>query len=76
MLDDNDVIEKAAGQFRLALTGIFIPFELYGHDVFIPSAIGQIMELLRVYTERVVEGIDVPYPHFNGRSEGMYHPDD
>lgn len=75
-MSDEDIIEKAAGQFKLALNGIFVPFELYGHDVFIPSAIEQIMELLTVYTERVVEGMDVPYPHFNERNEGMYRPDD
>ena len=75
-IDDNDVIEKASSQFQLALSGIFVPFEGYGHDVFIPSAIRQVMELVRIYTERVIAGSDTPNPHFNQKREPTYKPDE
>ena len=51
--------EKAIGQFKLQLNGVFQPFHGYGHDVYIPESINQITELaLRLH--RRLNGEDIP----------------
>lgn len=74
---DKEEFEKARGQFRLALNGVFIPFEHYGHSVFISGAIYQIMKLLEVYTDKIA-GVDRPYPQYknSSRYQDIYRADD
>ena len=51
--------QKAIGQFRLQLNGVFAPFHGYGHDVFIPEAQDAVVELALALHERL-NGKDIP----------------
>ena len=51
--------QKAVGQFRLQLNGIFTPFHGYGHDVFILPAIDEVTRLTEDFGLRV-RGVDKP----------------
>ena len=51
--------DKAVGQFRLQLNGIFEPFRKYGLAEFIPGAIKEIVELAEDFGLRV-RGVDKP----------------
>ena len=55
----DDEYQKAKGQLRLQLNGVFIPFHGYGHDTFIPEAINQVIELAEDFGLRV-RGVDKP----------------
>ena len=51
--------EKAIGQLRLQLNGAMQPFHGYGHDVFIPQAVEEIISLSLKLHERL-SGKDLP----------------
>lgn len=51
--------EKAVGQFRLQLNGVFQPFNGYGMNIFIPEAIEAIIRLA-LQLHRRLNGEDVP----------------
>jgi len=54
--------EKAIGQFRLQLNGVFEPFcgkVHYGQNVFVPQAIEEIIELSLKLHNRL-NGVDMP----------------
>lgn len=51
--------QKAEGQLRLQLNGVFEPFKCYGLDIYIPGAIEEIMHLSRQFGKRV-RGKDAP----------------
>ena len=51
--------QKAIGQFRLQLNGVFEPFNCYGLDVFIPGAMTEIIKLTEDFSLRV-RGYDKP----------------
>jgi len=51
--------EKAIGQFKLHLNGVFQPFHGYGHDVYIPESINQITKLA-LQLHRRLNGEDIP----------------
>ncbi len=50
-------IDKALGQFRLALNGVFIPFSMYGLQAHIPEAIETIIQLALIMHSRLL-GVD------------------
>lgn len=50
---------KALGQFRLALNGVFLPFNCYGLQDLVPGAITQTINLTEDFSLRV-RGIDKP----------------
>ncbi len=52
--------DKLDGKARLALNGIFRPFDTHGLGVFIPGAIEDTMKLLRWYHEQM-SGDDKPF---------------
>lgn len=43
---------KAVGQLRLALNDVFQPFNELGHQVFIPGAITEVIELAEKFAMR------------------------
>lgn len=49
--------QKAVTQLRLNLSGVFKPFSLYGQDIFIPSAIAEVVKLCEDFGLRV-RGVD------------------
>jgi len=51
--------QKAIGQFRLQLNGVFKPFGLYGLDVMVPQAIDETVTLALKLHDRL-NGLDVP----------------
>ena len=51
---------KAIGQFRLQLNGVFAPFHGYGHDIFISEAIEEVVKLALILHRRL-NGEDIPY---------------
>ena len=51
--------DKAIGQFRRQLTGVFAPFDTYGLGVFIPGAIEEAARLAEDFGLRV-RGMDKP----------------
>jgi len=51
--------EKAVGQLRLQLSGVFKPFMLYGLGVFIPGAVDEAVRLAEDFSLRV-RGVDKP----------------
>jgi len=51
--------DKAKGQLRLQLNGVFQAFNLYGLHIFINGAIDEIMELAEQFGRRV-RGDDIP----------------
>jgi len=51
--------DKAVGQLRLQLGGVFDPFRKYGMDLFIPGAIVECTKLAEDFGLRV-RGIDKP----------------
>lgn len=55
----DDMYEKAVGQLRLNLSGVFVPFDLYGQDVFIPAAIDEVVKLCEDFSLRC-RGVDKP----------------
>lgn len=57
--------EKAIGQFRLQLNGVFTPFRVYGLDVFIPGAVDETIQLALQLHERL-NGKDVPILYQKG----------
>lgn len=48
---------KAVGQLRLQLNGVFVPFKVYGLDVFVPGAIAEVVKLCEDFGLRV-RGVD------------------
>lgn len=52
--------DKAIGQFRLQLNGVFGPFHGYGYDIFIPEAIEEVVKLALILNRRL-NGEDIPY---------------
>lgn len=66
-----DDYDKAIGQLRLQLNGVFAPFRMYGLDVFIPGAKEQAVLLCEQFSMRCrgkQQPIQLP--------EGAYRPDD
>lgn len=57
-LSDEDY-EKAVGQLRLSLIGVFSPFNIYGLGDFIPGAIAEAVTLAEDFGLRV-RGVDQP----------------
>jgi len=55
----NADFEKAIGQFRLQLNGVFDIFKLYGQDIYIPGAKAEV-ERLAVDLSLRLRGIDKP----------------
>ena len=51
--------DKAIGQLRVQVAGVFEPFHTYGHDAFIPGDIGTIVKLAEDFALRV-RGVDKP----------------
>jgi len=51
--------QKAIGQLRLQLNGVFQPFQAYGLNVFIPGAIEETIKLAEDFSLRV-RGYDKP----------------
>ena len=51
--------DKAKGQLRLQLNGVFQAFNLYGLHIFINGAIDEVMELAEQFGQRV-RGKDIP----------------
>jgi len=51
--------DKAIGQFRLQLYGIFESFRCYGLDIYIPGAIGEVVKLAEDFGLRI-RGQDKP----------------
>lgn len=51
--------EKAVGQLRLNISGVFAPFGLYGLDVFIPNAVAEVVKLCEDFSLRC-RGVDKP----------------
>lgn len=45
--------DKAVGQFRLALNDVFSPFNELGHQILIPGAIAEVVELAEKFGMRV-----------------------
>jgi len=67
--------DRALGQFRLQLNGVFAPFHGYGHDVFIPQAITEVVKLaedfgLRVRGVKKPVSLEMVRRKGNGRSYG------
>lgn len=57
-MEDSEKIAKAIGQFRLALHGVFDPFDMYGMGAYIPQAEEGIIKLaLRLH--RRLNGEDI-----------------
>jgi len=54
-----DDYQKAVGQLRLQLNGVFQPFNQYGLEVFIPGAIHEVVKLAEDFSLRV-RGYDKP----------------
>lgn len=54
-----DKYDKAKGQLRLQLNGVFRPFRIYGMGEFIPSAIDECVHLAEQFAIRV-RGADKP----------------
>jgi len=54
-----DEYDKAVGQLRLQLSGVFQPFKCYGLDVFIPGALAEAVRLSEDFGLRV-RGVDHP----------------
>ncbi len=50
---------KAVGQLRLQLNGVFEPFNSYGLDIFIPGAISEVVRLAEDFGLRI-RGVDKP----------------
>jgi hypothetical protein len=65
--------DKALGQLRLQLNGVFTPFHGYGHDVFIPQAADEALKLAEDFCLRV-RGAEKPVSldivRRNGRKYG------
>ena len=57
-MTDQD-FDKAVGQFRLQLNGVFAPFRMYGLDVYIPGAQEATLKLAMQLHHRL-SGLDVP----------------
>ena len=51
--------QKAVGQLRLQLNGVFKPFDVYGLGVFIPGAIAEALKLAEDFGLRV-RGVNKP----------------
>ena len=51
--------DKAKGQLRLQLNGVFEPFNCYGLGAYIPEAIEQVVLLAEQFGQRV-RGDDIP----------------
>jgi len=51
-LPDDDY-NKALGQLRLQVNGVFDVFRIYGQDVFIPGAVDEIVSLAEDFGMRV-----------------------
>ena len=65
--------DKAVGQLRLQLNGVFKIFDIYGQGVFIPQAVEEAVRLAEDFGLRV-RGIDKPMSlelvRRNGRKNG------
>ena len=51
--------DKAKGQLRLQLHGVFEPFNCYGLQAYIPEAVEQVVHLCEQFGKRV-RGVDAP----------------
>jgi hypothetical protein len=51
--------DKAIGQFRLQLNGVFEPFVFYGQDVYVTQAKAEVLKMALALHERI-NGKDVP----------------
>ncbi len=56
---EQSAYNKAIGQFRLQMNGVFEPFRMYGQDAYIPGAIEEITRLAVDFSIRV-RGVDHP----------------
>ena len=56
---EDEAYKKAEGQFRGALRDVFNPFNELGHQIFIPGAIDEIVELAVDFSKRL-RGLDHP----------------
>ena len=54
-----DKYDKAKGQLKLQLNGVFEPFNCYGLGAYIPEAIEQVVLLAEQFGQRV-RGDDIP----------------
>jgi len=52
-----DDYKKAVSQLRMQINGVLTIFNVYGQDVFIPSAVGEIVKLCEDFGLRV-RGVD------------------
>ena len=56
---EEDKYQKAVGQLRMQLNAVFLPFQAYGLDVFVPGAITEVIKLCEDFSLRV-RGVDKP----------------
>ena len=56
---EQEEYDKAIGQLRLQLNGVFAPFDLYGLGIFIVGAKEEVVELCEAFALRV-RGKSVP----------------
>ncbi len=56
---DQDKYDKAVGQLRLQLNGVFVCFRCYGLDVFVDGAIDECVNLAVQFSMRV-RGKSIP----------------
>ena len=56
---DSESYQKAEGQLRLSLNGVFSPFNELGHHIFIPGAIDEVIQLAVDFSLRL-RGVDKP----------------
>ena len=54
-----DEYDKAVGQLRLQLNGVFNVFMVYGQDVYVPQAVREVVKLCEDFGLRV-RGVDKP----------------
>ncbi len=56
---DEEAYQKAEGQLRLGLNGVFQPFNCYSLHIFIPGAIDEVIQLAIDFSLRL-RGVDKP----------------
>ncbi len=63
--------DKLDGKARVALSGIFRSFDVYGLGIFIPGAITDTMKLLKWYHEQMI-GNDKPFSKMDERNDSTW----
>ena len=56
---DEETYQKAEGQLRLGLNGVFNPFNYYGLNILVPGAIDEVTQLAVDFSLRL-RGVDKP----------------